>query len=40
MAKEQGLDTVEALQLGLDKQNQKLEEAKKALSDAQAGATN
>ena len=40
MAKEQGLDTVEALQLGLDKQIQKLEDAKKALADAQVGAAN
>lgn len=36
MAKEQGLDTVDALQTGLDKQQSKLEEAKKALAEASA----
>lgn len=36
MAKEQGLDTVDALQTGLDKQQTKLEEAKKALAEASA----
>ncbi|GAA6133470.1 electron transport complex subunit RsxC [Oceaniserpentilla sp. 4NH20-0058] len=36
MAKEQGLETVGALQMGLDKQQAKLEEAKKALQEASA----
>jgi electron transport complex protein RnfC len=38
MAKEQGLDTVDALQLGLDKQLQKLQDAQNALNEAKAGA--
>jgi len=36
MAKEQGLDTVDALQMGLDKQQAKLDEAKSALTEASA----
>ena len=36
MAKEQGLETVDALQMGLEKQQAKLEEAKTALAEASA----
>ena len=36
MAKEQGLDTIDALATGLEKQTQKLNEAKAALEAAKA----
>lgn len=39
MAKEQGLDTVSAFELGLDKQKQKLSDAKQTLNDAKEVST-
>lgn len=39
MAKEQGLDTADALELGLNKQKQKLSDAKQALNDAKEVST-